>query len=111
MVPLPAVLLRLPQHLAHGTSLAIVVFVATGGLAGYWLAGKVDWSLALWLTLGGVLGAYLGAIAMARPAQRSLQPIFGLFLLCGGRSHVHHIDRGSPAGTASARAAEGEQVT
>ncbi len=81
MVPLLTGLLRLPQHLAHGTSLAIVVFVATGGLAGYWLTENVDWSLALWLAIGGALGAYLGAITMARLAPRSLRLIFGLFLL------------------------------
>ena len=81
MVPLLTGLLRLPQRLAHGTSLAIVVFVGSAGLAGYWLAGNVDWSLALWLAIGSVGGAYLGAVTMARIPERSLRLIFGLFLL------------------------------
>ena len=81
MVPLLTSLFRLPQHVAHGTSLAIVVFVGTAGLAGYWLTENVDWSLALWLALGGALGAYFGAITMARFAPRSLRLLFGVFLL------------------------------
>ena len=81
MVPLLTASHRLPQHLAHGTSLAIVVFVATAGLAGYWLTENVDWSLALWLSVGAVFGAYLGAVTMARLAPQSLRLIFGLFLL------------------------------
>ena len=47
MVPLLTWLRKLPQHLAHGTSLAIIAFVATAALAGYWLSGNVDWSLAI----------------------------------------------------------------
>lgn len=81
MVPLLVAFLRLPQHLAHGTSLAIVVFVASAGLAGYWLTGNVDWSLAAWFALGGATGAYLGARIMARIAPRMLRLIFGLFLV------------------------------
>lgn len=81
MVPLLVRFLRLPQHVAHGTSLAIVIFVGTAGLIGYWINENVAWSLAVWLSIGSALGAYFGAVAMARLAARSLQLIFGLFLL------------------------------
>ncbi len=81
MVPLLTSLLRLPQHLAHGTSLAIVTFVATAGLAGYWRTDNVDWGLAPWLAVGGALGAYLGAVTMSKLAPRLLRFVFGLFLL------------------------------
>lgn len=81
MVPLLTGLLKLPQHLAHGTSLAIVVFVAAAGLTGYWFTGNVDWKLAFWLSMGSALGSYLGATVMARLAPRLLQLLFGLFLL------------------------------
>lgn len=81
MVPLLVRFLRLPQHVAHGTSLAIVIFVGTASLIGYWINENVDWSLAVWLSIGSALGAYFGAVAMARLAPRSLQLIFGLFLL------------------------------
>jgi uncharacterized membrane protein YfcA len=81
MVPLLTSLLRLPQHLAHGTSLAIVIFVATSGLIGYWGTDNVNWSLAPWLAIGGAVGAYVGAVTMSRIAPRALRLVFGVFLL------------------------------
>ena len=81
MVPLLTAFLRLPQHLAHGTSLAIVIFVGAAGLTGYWLTENVDWRLALLLAVGGMSGAFLGALTMVRVPERALRLIFGLFLL------------------------------
>ena len=81
MIPLLVRYQRLSQHVAHGTSLTIVIFVGTAGLIGYWLNDNVDWSLAVWLSIGSALGAYFGAVTMARLAPRSLQLVFGLFLL------------------------------
>ncbi len=81
MVPLLTSLLRLPQHLAHGTSLAIVMFVASAGLAGYWRTDNVDWGLAPWLAIGGAVGAYVGAVTMSKLAPRALRLVFGVFLL------------------------------
>ncbi len=81
MVPLLTSLLKMPQHLAHGTSLVIVIFVATAGLAGYWRADNVEWSLAVWLAIGSGIGAYVGAITMSRLAPRALRFTFGLFLV------------------------------
>lgn len=81
MVPLLTSLLRLPQHLAHGTSLAIVIFVATAGFLGYWGNQNVDWHLVPWLALGGATGAYFGAVTMSKLAPRALRFVFGVFLL------------------------------
>ena len=81
MVPLLTSLLRMPQHLAHGTSLVIVIFVATAGLAGYWRADNVEWNLAVWLAIGSGIGAYAGAVTMSRLAPRALRFTFGLFLV------------------------------
>jgi uncharacterized membrane protein YfcA len=81
MVPLLTGLLRMPQHKAHGTSLAIVVFVASAGLVGYAVSGNVDWRLAGWVALGGGAGAYFGAVTMSRLAPRMLRLVFGVFLL------------------------------
>ena len=81
MVPLLKRFRSLSQHEAHGTSLAIVIFVGTAGLVGYWLNGNVDWHLAIWLSIGSALGAYFGAVTMNRLAPQSLQLVFGLFLL------------------------------
>jgi uncharacterized membrane protein YfcA len=81
MVPLLRRFLNLSQHAAHGTSLAIVIFVGTAGLIGYGINHNVDWQVAVWLTVGSALGAYFGAVTMNRLAPRALQMVFGLFLL------------------------------
>lgn len=81
MVPLLTSFQKLPQHVAHGTSLAIVVFVGTAGVLGYWINGNVDWKLALWLAVGSVGGSYVGATTMNRIPERWLRLIFGVFLL------------------------------
>lgn len=84
MVPLLTGLLKMPQHRAHGTSLAIVFFVGTAGLIGYWFTDNIDWRLVAWLSAGGVFGAYFGAVTMSRLAPARLRLVFGLFLLTVG---------------------------
>jgi uncharacterized membrane protein YfcA len=81
MVPLLTGLQGLSQHRAHGTSLAIVVFVGAAGLSGYWLTENVAWDLVGWLCAGAVAGSYLGARTMVLVPERSLRLIFGVFLL------------------------------
>lgn len=81
MVPLLRRFRGLSQHAAHGTSLAIVVFVGAAGVVSYWINGNVDWHLVIWLGVGGALGAYFGAVTMTKLAPRSLQFVFGVFLL------------------------------
>lgn len=80
MVPLLTGWLKLSQHRAHGTSLAIVIFVGTAGFLGYWVKENIDWGLAGWLAIGGAVGAYGGARTMVRIPERQLRLIFGVFL-------------------------------
>jgi len=81
MVPLMTGFLGLSQHRAHGTSLAVIIFVAAAGLTGYWITNNVNWSLALWLSVGSAMGAYFGAVTMSRLAPNSLRLLFGVFLM------------------------------
>jgi uncharacterized membrane protein YfcA len=81
MVPLLTGWLKLTQHRAHGTSLAIVIFVGAAGFLGYWIRENIDWDLAGWLAIGGAVGAYAGARTMVQIPERQLRLIFGVFLL------------------------------
>jgi uncharacterized membrane protein YfcA len=80
MVPLLTGWLKLGQHRAHGTSLAIITFVAVAGVLGYWHAGNVDWRLVAALTPGAMLGVYAGARAMVKVPAPQLKLLFGMFL-------------------------------
>lgn len=81
MVPLLTGYLRLSQHRAHGTSLAVIIFVAAAAVLRYWSLGHVDWRLAAILALGSVVGGYVGARIMPAVPARQLRRLFALFLL------------------------------
>lgn len=103
MVPLLTGQLRLSQHRAHGTSLAIIMFVAASGALGYWRAGNIDWRLVLALAPGAVLGVYAGTKAMVQAPALQLRMLFGAFLLfVAFRQLVWHVSTGSPQTGAAA---------
>jgi uncharacterized protein len=102
MVPLLTGRLHLSQHRAHGTSLAIITFVAASGVAGYWHAGNIDWRLVLALAPGAVVGVYVGARTMVRVPALQLRLLFGTFLLfVAFRQLVWHVSAGTPQGGAA----------
>ncbi len=102
MVPLLTGPLRLSQHRAHGTSLAIIMFVAVSGVIGYARAGNIDWQLVSTLAPGAVLGVVAGAKAMVKVPAVQLRLLFGAFLFfVAFRQLVWHVSAGSaPDGAA-----------
>lgn len=81
MVPLLTGLLRMPQHRAHGTSLAAIIFIASAGVVPYIIADDVDWGLAAGLGAGSVAAAVLSARFMSVVPERLLRQFFAVFLL------------------------------
>jgi uncharacterized membrane protein YfcA len=97
MVPLLTGRLHLSQHRAHGTSLAIITFVAVSGVVGYWHAGNIDWRLVLALAPGAVVGVFAGARTMVRVPALQLRLLFGVFLLfVAFRQLAWHVSAGAP---------------
>ncbi len=95
MTPLLASVLRLSQHRAQGTSLAVAVFTALAALIGYSLGGHVDLRMAALLVAGSVIGAPLGARATRRFPAVVLRRIFGgLLLLVGIRLFLPSLPGG-----------------
>jgi uncharacterized membrane protein YfcA len=70
MVPLQVMLVKTPQLKANAASLAAIIPISITGVLVYYFAGRggpqVDVRLALLLTVGGVVGAYLGARLASR---------------------------------------------
>lgn len=81
MVPLLTSVIGMPQHRAHGTSLAVIVFSAIAGVAVYAASTDIDWTLTGILLLGSAIGAYVGARAVQRLPGLRLRQVFGLFLV------------------------------
>lgn len=71
---MPALLMfgRLPQRLAHGTSLVAVAPIALFGMAGFLANGKIDWTVAVLLMVGSITGASIGTRIAHRVPKRTL---------------------------------------
>lgn len=85
MVPVFVLLFGLSQHQAQGTALAVMlppVFVLA--VLRYYQAGNVKVMMALFVGLGFVAGAYLGAHLVQGIPDVSLKRAFGVFLVLIG---------------------------
>jgi len=82
IVPSLILFLGFSQHMAQGTSLAILL-LPTGILAvmQYYKNGFVDFKVAFILMLLFVIGAYLGSIISVNIPDKMLRKIFGIFML------------------------------
>lgn len=81
MVPAMVFWLGFAQHRAHGTSLAVILFIACAGIAQYLHAGNMHWGAAAGLAVGGIAGAALGARFARRVPGYRLRRYFGVFLM------------------------------
>lgn len=74
------VLLGLGVKRAIGTSVALVLFSAIPSILVHWYLGHIDWLLTLYLTLGAIPGAYLGAHITVGMRRDKLKRMYGIFL-------------------------------
>jgi uncharacterized membrane protein YfcA len=80
VVPGLMVFVKMDQRRAHGTSLAAVLPISLASLITYWAHDHVDWPVALWLTVGALVGAYVGASLLAVISKRNLALVFAVVL-------------------------------
>ena len=91
MVPATIWLLNLRPQRAVGTSLAVVLSTAAVAAWRYHLEvldpavdGSLDLRVALWLAVGGVFGAWWGALLANKLGARQLRRVFGVFVVATG---------------------------
>ncbi|MGV3723606.1 MAG: sulfite exporter TauE/SafE family protein, partial [Actinomycetota bacterium] len=84
MVPALALLLGYDQHLAQGTSLAVIIPVSISGAYAHAKRGNVVWPLVGPMSLGAVLGAAVVANSVFKIQGPALQVMFGVFMLAVG---------------------------
>jgi len=80
MVPLLVLWARSSQRDAHAISLGAIIPISAASVLTYGVAGKVHPADALALAAGSIVGARVGAGALARIRERPLKLVFGLFL-------------------------------
>ena len=81
LVPLMVLGFGYGQHLAQGTSLVAVIPTAISGAATHARYGNVVWRAAVWMGLGAMLGALVGAAFALNLPREVLARTFGLLLL------------------------------
>ena len=84
MVPFIVLVLGEGQHLAEGTSLLVMIPAAIAGVIAHQKRGYVAFKLALWLSIGGVVGTILGARLALEIDGEQLQIYFAIFLAAVG---------------------------
>lgn len=84
LVPIMVSYLGLSQHHAHATSLAVIVPTAIASSLIYGMNGQSDLMVAVFLAVGSVIGANLGARWMKNIPAAQLKRMFGILLICVG---------------------------
>jgi uncharacterized membrane protein YfcA len=73
-------LMKMPLRKSFATSLAVIVVIAVPGTIVHSYLHHISWTLVLYLVIGSVAGAYLGARLNLRTAERRLYIMFGSLL-------------------------------
>ncbi len=83
LVPAFILFAKLPQRLAHGTSLLPNVFLASSGVLIYILDGSVNWVASPLIFAGSFWGVLLGTKLLSKINLRLLMFVFVLVMLLG----------------------------
>lgn len=81
MVPLLVFIASFTQHGAHATSLAAVIAIGAVGATTFAVDGEIDLGIAVFLAVGSLFGAPLGARLMHRIPEVSLKIAFGVLMI------------------------------
>lgn len=84
IVPMLVTYLKVPQHRAHGTSLAIMVLLVFFGALAYFQQGFFDPSLFMGMAVGSMVGVVLGAKLMTLIPAAPLRWIFAITIILIG---------------------------
>jgi uncharacterized membrane protein YfcA len=83
MVPLQVLWAKMPQRQANATSLVAIIPIAIVAVPIYYFrkgTPQVDFHMALFLVIGSVVGAYIGARLLSHIPDRQLRMLVGIFL-------------------------------
>ena len=85
MVPILVLVFGREQHLAQGTSLAVMLPLSIAGITKYAAKGNVDWTAAVCLAAGAVVGmVFLGAPFAHYLEGSILRKLFGALMILTG---------------------------
>lgn len=84
LVPMLAVFLNLPQHLAQGVSMIVIIPTAIAGILHFYKEKLIDFRVAGLLATGAVAGSLLSSNLVQYIPGADLKRIFGAFVIYTG---------------------------
>lgn len=81
LVPAMERLMNVEEHKAHATAIAIILPLSVISAFLYIRKVEIDYSLLLWVSLGGIAGGYIGARLLSKISKKWLHIIFGGFMI------------------------------
>jgi uncharacterized membrane protein YfcA len=84
IVPIMTFALGMPIHYATATSMFTMIFTSISAVTKYYQSNLINFSVALTLAAGSIIGAQVGAYTSKKLSGRNLTLIFGIILLVAG---------------------------
>ena len=75
--------LKMEEHKAHATAIATILPLSIVSIFIYFKGINVDLKTIIVISLGGLLGGFIGAKYLKKIPSKWLHKIFGLFMLVG----------------------------
>lgn len=80
-IPALVSILDFEQHKAHATAISIIFPLSLISTFLYFKHGALDLKIAFLVSLGGVIGSYIGACNLNKIPSSTLRKIFGAFMI------------------------------
>lgn len=80
-VPAAERILKIEEHKAHATAIAVILPLSIISAIVYLLKTSIPWSTVIWVSIGGVIGGYIGAKILKKFTGKWLHIIFGSFMI------------------------------
>ena len=81
IVPFLEIFLKLDPKKSHATAILIISGFTVVSLLFYGFSGRLDFSLALKVSSGGVIGGVIGAKVLSKLSFGAIHKIFGFFMI------------------------------
>lgn len=81
VVPALIFLLKVDDHKAHATAISIILPLSIISSIIYFVKGSIPFKIAIPVSIGGVLGGYIGAKTLNKIPAKLLRKIFGCVII------------------------------
>ncbi|KNF09247.1 putative permease [Gottschalkia purinilytica] len=81
VVPAMVFLLGMDEHKSHATAISIILPISIISTLIYFKNGILDFKVAGIVTIGGIIGGYIGAKLLNRIPRKILRKMFGTFMI------------------------------